>query len=235
MFKKLMIMIIYIIVVMGLLTSCGSRNYPHQSVPTSDDTNTPPGNDVKDEKIVLRLEGDDIGIPNPFRHKRRGPGVSRMQLLYDSLLERDEHGDIPWLASDWSVIEDGMAYTSPLEKKVRDNAIKTGEYELLLVDYGGLSRDPDYLRSTLLGKRSIRGWSNKQFIKLARQQTSEKDIVKRKEIINEMQDIIANELPIIMLYGDIYNYVYRPKVYEGWMSRYDHSEVDHNKLSFMER
>ena len=52
--------------------------------------------------IVLREAGGDFGYPNPFRHQNRGPGFFKMELIYDSLLEKDEKGLIPWLAKEWA-------------------------------------------------------------------------------------------------------------------------------------
>ena len=45
-----------------------------------------------EQEIVLREEGGDFGYPNPFRHQNRGPGFFKMELIYDSLLEKDEKG-----------------------------------------------------------------------------------------------------------------------------------------------
>lgn len=68
----------------------------------------------QDAEIVLREAGGDFGYPNPFRHQNRGPGFFKMELIYDSLLEKDEKGLIPWLAKEWMVSEDGQTYTFTL-------------------------------------------------------------------------------------------------------------------------
>ena len=48
---------------------------------------------------TLRLAGGtDWGAPNPFLHQSRGPGQAKMRLVYASLLEKDETGDVGWLA-----------------------------------------------------------------------------------------------------------------------------------------
>lgn len=123
-----------------------------------------------------------------------------------------------------------------VESKTRDNAIKTGEYELLLVNYGGLGGDPDYLRS-YFGKDSgtIPGWSNDEIYALIEKQAVEPDEEKRKEIVDKLQGEIADEVPMIMLFGMKDNFVYRSNYYNGWMFRYDHSKCDHNKLSYLIR
>lgn len=62
---------------------------------------------------TLKLEGGtDWGAPNPFLCQSRGPGTAKMKLVYGSLLEKDEEGDVPWLAESWTV--DGSDYTFTL-------------------------------------------------------------------------------------------------------------------------
>jgi hypothetical protein len=39
------------------------------------------------DKVILRLSGGDWGLPSPYRHYHRGPGIFKMQLIYDSSLE----------------------------------------------------------------------------------------------------------------------------------------------------
>ncbi len=75
--------------------------------------------DSANKQVVLRLEGGDWGFPNPFKHYMRGPGGFKMELLYDSLLEKDENGEIPWLAKEWHVSEDGTVYTFVLQDNVK--------------------------------------------------------------------------------------------------------------------
>ncbi len=59
---------------------------------------------------VIRLAGGDWGYPSPFAHYPRGPGGFKMALIFDSLLERDEKGLIPWLAEKYSIDSDGLTY-----------------------------------------------------------------------------------------------------------------------------
>jgi len=85
------------------LTGCGDR----QAV--GDSTGTP---------VVLKLEGGDWGFPDPWKHYSRGPGGYKMELIFDSLLEKDEKGLIPWLAEKWTVSPDSREYTFTLRDKV---------------------------------------------------------------------------------------------------------------------
>ena len=66
------------------------------------DTATP--SDTGYSVSTLKLEGGtDWGAPNPFLCQSRGPGTAKMKLVYGSLLEKDEEGDVSWLAQRWDV------------------------------------------------------------------------------------------------------------------------------------
>ncbi|SKC79214.1 ABC transporter substrate-binding protein [Maledivibacter halophilus] len=84
----------------------------------------------EDEDVVVRLVGGDWGMPSPYLHYSRGPGAYKMQLLFDSLLEKDEEGIIPWLASEWDIQDSGKEYIFTL----RDNVTWHDGEELTLED-----------------------------------------------------------------------------------------------------
>ncbi|MFA5528200.1 MAG: ABC transporter substrate-binding protein [Peptostreptococcales bacterium] len=125
------------------------------------------------------------------------------------------------------------------ETKARDDALKTGEFEILLINSGGMGGDPDYLRTIYAaaknGRAAIAGYNNEEINSLSQKQAIERDEAKRKEMIDEMQAILADEVPIVMLYGAVDNFVYVTEKYDGWMFRYDHNKTDHNKLSYLIR
>lgn len=123
-----------------------------------------------------------------------------------------------------------------VESKTRDNLVNSGEYELLLINSGGMGGDPDYLRNAY-GEEAdrIKGWSNPEITDLLKKQAVEQNKETRKDIIFEIQERIADEVPMVMLYGAMDNFVYRPATYDGWMFCYDHSKCDHNKLSYLIR
>jgi peptide/nickel transport system substrate-binding protein len=121
------------------------------------------------------------------------------------------------------------------ETRTRDNAMNTGNYELLLTNLGGMGGDPDYLRSVYGETSAIKGWSNSEISALLKAQASERDESVRRNIIFELQRLIADEVPMILLHGAVDNYVFRTKTYDRWMFRYDHSKCDHNKLSYVTR
>ena len=97
--SKFLIILLLITVIFNI-TGCAKK-------PTEENA----ANVSNDETLVVRLEGGDWGFPSPFAHYSRGPGMSKMRLIYDSLLEKGKNGLIPWLAKDWDISPDGTEYT----------------------------------------------------------------------------------------------------------------------------
>ncbi len=126
-----------------------------------------------------------------------------------------------------------------VDSKARDSAAKEYNYELLLMHHGGLGADPGYLKdiygSNGKGSSALPGYTNKEIEELAKQQQTELDEKKRKNMIFKLQELIADDVPLILLYSEDVHYVFRPEKYDGWMYRYDNFKTTHNKLSYLER
>jgi peptide/nickel transport system substrate-binding protein len=68
---------------------------------------------------VVRIAWPDAGVLTPFRVSTLGPGGAvLLSLIYDSLLWKDEHGLIPWLATRWETSPDGREVTFMLADNV---------------------------------------------------------------------------------------------------------------------
>jgi peptide/nickel transport system substrate-binding protein len=104
-----MLILFMLAAIMFSMNGCGAK--PQQKT-VSDSTEL-------DSPLVIRLEGGDWGFPSPFAHYSRGPGMSKMRLIYDSLLEKGEKGLIPWLAKEWTISPDGREYTFVLNSGVK--------------------------------------------------------------------------------------------------------------------
>ncbi len=114
-----MLILFMLAAIMFSMNGCGAK--PQQKT-VSDSTEL-------DSPLVIRLEGGDWGFPSPFAHYSRGPGMSKMRLIYDSLLEKGEKGLIPWLAKEWTISPDGREYTFVLNSGVKwhDGELLTAE------------------------------------------------------------------------------------------------------------
>jgi peptide/nickel transport system substrate-binding protein len=123
-----------------------------------------------------------------------------------------------------------------MDSKTRDNAVITGKYQLLLINSGGLGGDPDYIRDIYAADSStIKGWDHEELMQLLDAQAKEDNPEARKRIIYKAQKIISEEVPMIMLFGAVENYVYRHAKFDGWMCQYDSNKLDHSKLSYIIR
>lgn len=85
---------------------------------------------------TLRLEGGtDWGAPNPFQCQSRGPGTAKMELVYASLLEKDETGDIGWLAESWTVEGNDYTFTLRQGAAFQDGEPLTADDVAFTIDY----------------------------------------------------------------------------------------------------
>lgn len=100
----------------------------------------------------------------------------------------------------------------------------------------GIQLDPDSLRrlfhsSTDAGYYNVGAYRNRDFDKLAEEQVVTVDSLKRKEIVLRLQEIVAEDVPMVTCYYLDGLYGVRPKTYDGWVYVKGTGILD--KLSFM--
>ncbi|MGQ9491949.1 MAG: ABC transporter substrate-binding protein [Anaerolineae bacterium] len=111
---------------------------------------------------------------------------------------------------------------TPMDQASLDAAAKDGNYDMLLVGFGGLGGDPDQLRrnfastSKTVGFSRARGYANPEFDKLAGEQVSLLDFAARKAVLDRMQMILAQDLPALPLYYPARVVVYNAEVFDNW-------------------
>jgi peptide/nickel transport system substrate-binding protein len=131
-----------------------------------------------------------------------------------------------------------------LESKSRDTNLKNGDFELLISGYGGWGTDADYLRTrycdtaqsgSVSSGAAVYGYHNDTLNALGARELQELDDDKRKEILYDMQTVLANDVPAIPLYYTTQHDAWRISKYDGWMNMYDHHARTHSILSYLER
>ncbi|MBP1908967.1 ABC transporter substrate-binding protein [Methanolobus bombayensis] len=132
-----------------------------------------------------------------------------------------------------------------LESKSRDANLNTGDFELAISGFGGWGRDADYLRTRYCDTNSgagsvasgaaIFGYHNDTLNALGTKELQELDDEKRKEIVYEMQTVLAEDIPTIPLYYTTKYDAWRISTYDGWVSAYDHHAKTHCIFSYLER
>lgn len=127
------------------------------------------------------------------------------------------------------------------QTKANDAIIASGDYDLALHSVGGYGADPDYLREMYAGgelrssvsSSGIVGYANPEFDELAARQLVAFDETERQELVDELQRILAEDLPVLTLYNKMSPRVYRTDVNDGWRFLYDHQWAHHAKLSYL--
>ena len=132
-----------------------------------------------------------------------------------------------------------------LESKSRDANLNSGDFELAISGFGGWGRDADYLRTRYCDTNSgsdsvasgaaIFGYHNDTLNDLGTQELQELDDEKRKEIVYEMQAVLADDIPTIPLYYTTKYDAWRISTYDGWVSAYDHHAKTHCIFSYLKR
>ena len=87
--------------------------------------------------------------------------------------------------------------------------VKSGDYQLLITGHGGWGNDPDVLRITM-PTVAIPGYSNEEINRLSAEQLLATDMEQRAALIDELQSVIAEEVPMLPLYNTKGESVYRP-------------------------
>jgi peptide/nickel transport system substrate-binding protein len=112
--------------------------------------------------------------------------------------------------------------TAPMDQATIDAAAREGSYELLLTGFGGLGADPDQLRRNFASSSETRGFSralgyeNPDFDALAEAQVSMADPAERRAALDEMQAILAQDLPVLPLYYTARVVAYNAEVFDNW-------------------
>jgi peptide/nickel transport system substrate-binding protein len=97
-----------------------------------------------------------------------------------------------------------------------------GDYDLYMWGWVG---DPDpnsllgFFTTDEIGGSSDSYYSNPQYDTLFEQQKSEQDPDKRKAILAQMQQLVYNEAPYIILYYDSELHAYRTDKFAGWVNQ----------------
>ncbi len=108
-----------------------------------------------------------------------------------------------------------------LDPTAADGAAAQGNYQMVLLGYSGLGGDPDVLRtrlsSTLKGDFSrVYGYNNPRFEQLAVQQLTAVDDDQRRAAVQEMQRIVADDVPLISLYLPTRTTIFAKASFDAW-------------------
>ena len=109
-----------------------------------------------------------------------------------------------------------------LDGTAADSSSAKGTYEMALVGYGGMGGDPDSLRTRLASTvRSqsfsrIQGYVSPAFDELAAKQLTALTFDDRKSAVQQMQQVVAEDVPLISLYVPNRVQVFNKDVFDAW-------------------
>jgi len=88
------------------------------------------------------------------------------------------------------------------ESKTLDTKVENWDFDLAVSGHGGLGGDPESLNRVVIGGgfNSVRYFENERMVDLMQSQLKEMDQNIRREMVYEIQEIYAEELPSITLY-----------------------------------
>ena len=123
-------------------------------------------------------------------------------------------------------------------------ARKDGNYDIYMSYGGGWGSDPDNLRTIYAGYdpttgetlsgNAILGYYNEDIFNLAQEQIKCVDVAERTDIIMNLQELIAEEVPCLPIINATDMLVTHPSKYDGWRFKYDHNYSDSCLLSFVD-
>jgi peptide/nickel transport system substrate-binding protein len=111
---------------------------------------------------------------------------------------------------------------SSVDQSTSDAADAQGAYKMAIIHFGGLGSDPSLLTqrfaSTFKGKSFTRvvGYHNPTFDQLAAQQAITVNTDQRKKLVDQMQAILANDIPELPLYIPEQLTFVNTKVFPAW-------------------
>jgi peptide/nickel transport system substrate-binding protein len=132
--------------------------------------------------------------------------------------------------------------TITADPKTRTDIQKTRRFDMALTSHIGVGGDPDFLRRWYANQayNSFEDGNvlhSDEFTRLANQQVAEQDVTRRKALVNQMQAVLAEELPTLPLYHRPFYWLYDPSAYQGWFNTWggimDGIPLVDNKLAFL--
>ena len=109
-----------------------------------------------------------------------------------------------------------------VDQPTSDSRDSSGDYDMAIVHFGGLSSDPNVLTtrfaSTSKSKSFTRvtGYANSKFDDLAAEAATTVDIDARTQIVYQMQSILAEDLPALSMYVPDQLYFVNDQFFQGW-------------------
>jgi peptide/nickel transport system substrate-binding protein len=129
-----------------------------------------------------------------------------------------------------------------VDAPTRVQLLSDGDFQLALAQHIGVGGDPDFLRRWYAGEESnafAKGsiFHDQEFSRIGEEQAVALDPEVRRDLVFRMQEILAEELPTIVLYNRRFYWVYDPATVtpmETWGGLMNGIPFPNNKLTLLE-
>lgn len=132
------------------------------------------------------------------------------------------------------------------DSATRDDKVNNGDYEFAIVGNGGWGNNPpSYMRTVFSDVSKNKGgnphsmgpigYSNEEITKLAEDQMYELDFEARKQMFKDLELLVSQEIPVIVLANQSSYSMFRKDYYDGWMKTYAYQQAEQTRLSYMAR
>ncbi|MDP9364670.1 MAG: ABC transporter substrate-binding protein, partial [Chloroflexota bacterium] len=128
-----------------------------------------------------------------------------------------------------------------VDAPTRAQLLGEGTFQLALTSHIGVGGDPDYLRRWYAGEEAnafAQGsiFRDPEYARLSEEQAATLDPEQRRKIVFRLQEILAEELPTVVLYHRRFYWVYDPVVFtpmETWGGLMNGVPFPNNKLALI--
>lgn len=129
-----------------------------------------------------------------------------------------------------------------VDSPTRIQLLRDGDYQLGFLTHIGVGGDPDYLRRWYSGQETnayAQGsiFTNEEYARLGEAQATTLDVSERKELVFQMQEILAEELPTIVIYHRRFYWIHDPSRFtpiQTWGGLMNGIPFPHNKLALID-
>ena len=120
-----------------------------------------------------------------------------------------------------SLAEIGVELTAQaLDTPTFNQRVLAGDVEMSLIGSGGMNGYPDYLRRVYASYTRLtqhaQGYVNPDVDRLCREQLTTLDAEQRQQILGQIQELVAADLPLLPLFYPTPYHIFRPETFDAW-------------------
>ena len=175
------------------------------------DVNRYPHNPEKSRSLLAAMGYDRLNSQG-IRENAAGQRLSLEMIAF-------QQGQDAEIIKQWLAAVGIEVRIRALEKGAHDKLIDAGQYQMAINGHGGIGGDPIFLNQ-LAGQKDNPAaaalYQRPEYLELAATQTGQTKAEERRQSLNRMQMLLAEELPTLPLYYRKNYFAFRPGKVDNW-------------------